>query len=194
MNDKLLAATRFYFAQCVFMNNLHYKAYNRLSKTQNKNRYITIGISGVTLLIITLHIICLEEKLNDILSVLSYIGMILTATSLIFTMYSKEDIGEIKSQHKNIAEEYKELRDEHMSLIEIIMSQADDEKAIRRKAQEIQKWYSSIGKYSPETTYEDYQGAQKGLGLGSNTNEEFSWSDEEIDRFLPSSLRISDKS
>ena len=194
MNDKLLAATRFYFAQCVFMNNIHYKAYARFDSRLNLYRKITNWISGLTLVVIVLHIICLQHEYSKALAIISSCGMILTGASLMFTMYSKEDIGEIKSQHKNIAEEYKSLRDRYMLLIEEIMSNGSDEKALRSKGEGFQRSYSSIGKYSPETTYEDYQGAQKGLGLGKNTDEEFTWSDEEIDRFLPSSLRISVKS
>ncbi len=191
MNDKLLATLRFYFAQCVFMNNIHYKAHNRLTKVQNKYRNITIGISGLTLIAIFLYTIGLEENLIQLLRVLSYCGMVLTATSLIFTMYSKEDIGEIKSQHKNIAEEYKILRDNYMLLIEEAMSCTNDEKIIREKGQEFQQMYSSIGKYAPATSYNDYKKAQKGSGLGNNNDEEFTWSDKEIDKFLPVQLRIS---
>ena len=193
MNDKLLATTRFYFAQCVFMNNIHYKAYARFDSRLNLYRKITNWISGLTLAVIVLHIICLQHEYSKTLAIISLCGMVLTGASLIFTMFSKEDIGEIKSQHKNIAEEYKSLRDRYMLLTEEIMSNGSDEKALRSKGEGFQRSYSSIGKYSPETTYEDYQGAQKGLGLGKNTDEEFTWSDEEIDRFLPVSLRINDK-
>lgn len=194
MNDKLLATTRFYFAQCVFMNNIHYKAYSRLDDRQNFYRKITNWLAGLTLAVVVFHLICLQNGFSRALAIISSCGMILTGASLMFTMYSKEDIGEIKSQHKNIAEEYKYLRDRYMLLIEEIMSDGSDEKTLRSKGEEFQKSYSSIGKYAPSTTYDDYQVAQNNLGLGNNTDEEFTWSDEEIDRFLPSSLRISVKS
>jgi hypothetical protein len=193
MNDKLLAIIRFYFAQCVFMNSIHYKPYSRLTEVQNRYRNITIGISGTTLIVIILQTIGFKENLTQLLSILSFCGMILTATSLIFTMYSKEDIGEIKSQHRNIAEEYKILRDSYMMLIEEAMSNAYDEKTLREKGQEFQKLYSAIGKYAPATTYNDYQNAQKGLGLSGKKDEEFTWSDKEIDCFLPPLLRIEEK-
>ena len=193
MNSKILATIRFYFAQCVFMNSIHYKAHSRLAKVQNRYRNITISISGATLIVIILQAIGLEENLTHLLRILSFCGMILTATSLIFTMYSKEDIGEIKSQHRNIAEEYKILRDSYMMLIGEAMSNAYDEKTLREKGQELQKLYSAIGKYSPTTTYDDYQNTQKGLGLSGEKDEEFTWSDKEINRFLPQLLRIEEK-
>ena len=47
-----------------------------------------------------------------------------------------------------------------------------------------------IGKFSPATTGDDYSSAQKKLGL-KNQGEAFTWSNEEIDRFLPEELRLS---
>lgn len=193
MNEKLLTTIRFYFAQCVFMNSIHYKAHNRFVEIQNRYRNITISIAGATLIVIILQTIGFEENLTQLLSILSYCGMILTATSLIFTLYSKEDLCEIKNQHKNIAEEYKTLRDSYMLLIEEITSNAYDEKILREKGQEFQKLYSAIGKYAPATTYHDYQKTQKGLGLSGGNDEEFTWSDKEIDRFLPPLLRTNGK-
>lgn len=196
MNQLLLSTTKHFFAQCVFMNSIHYKAYDRLQKRQDLNKNITLWISGSTLVIIILEVIAFQafsEKaiLNTILSALSYIGLILTAVSLIFTMFYKEDISEIKINHHLSAETYKELRDSYLLLIEEISSNEGDLSELRNKSKEYQKQYSSIGKYSPTTTYEDYQAAQKALGLDGNSDEEFTWSDEEINRFLPKKFRVS---
>ena len=194
MNQLLLSTTKHFFAQCVFMNNIHYKSYTRLSKRQELYRNITYIISGTTLLIIVAEIITIRafsdmELLNAILSVLSYCGLILTATSLLFTMFQKEDISEIKINHRLAAESYKELRDSYILFIEKILSDADDKKELRKESKNLQVEYSNLGKYSPTTTYEDYSAAQQGLGLNGNSDEEFTWSDEEINRFLPKKLR-----
>lgn len=194
MNQLLLSTTKHFFAQCVFMNNIHYKAYTRLSKRQELYRQITYIISGTTLLIIVAEIITIRafsgiELLNAILSVLSFLGLILTATSLLFTMFQKEDISEIKINHRSAAESYKELRDSYMLFIEKILSNSDEENELRKESKNLQVEYSKIGKYSPTTTYEDYSAAQQGLGLNGNSEEEFTWSDEEINRFLPKKLR-----
>jgi len=70
-----------------------------------------------------------------------------------------------------------------------IASGEDDLSQLRKLSKEYQQQYSNIGKYSPTTAYEDYQEAQKGLGLKGSSDEEFTWSDEEINRFLPKKLR-----
>ncbi|WP_163325511.1 SLATT domain-containing protein [Draconibacterium mangrovi] len=196
MNQLLLSTTKHFFAQCVFMNSIHYKAYDRLEKKQNFYRNITAWISGSTLILIILEVVSFhafsdKETINTILSVLSYVGLILTAVSLLFTMFHKEDISEIKINHRLAAETYKELRDSYLLLIEEIASNDNNLSELRNKSREYQKQYSNIGKYSPTTTYSDYQATQKGLGLDGNSNEEFTWSDEEINRFLPKKLRVS---
>lgn len=191
MNKKLLATARFYFAQCVFMNNIHYKSYSRLEGLQNRNRHIVLGIASATLIAIILQIVGLELQYDSLLRVLSFCGMILTGAGLVFEIYNKEDISEIKCQHRNAAEEYKIKRDQFMSLIEEIMSSSRSEKELRKSFKRLQDSYSNIGKYSPTTTGSDYSNAQTGLGLKEDSNEEFTWSSEEIDKFLPITLRIS---
>jgi len=195
MNQLLSSTTRHFFAQCVFMDSIHYKAYNRFQKKQNLYKNITAWISGSTLVLIILEVIVFQafsekETLIIILSVLSYVGLILTAVSLLFSMFHKEDISEIKINHRLTAEAYKELRDSYLLLIEEIASNDENLSVLRNKSKEYQKQYSNIGKYSPTTSYQDYQEAQKGLGLKGNSDEEYTWSDEEINRFLPKKLRI----
>ena len=116
--------------------------------------------------------------------------MILTATSLMFSFFQKEDLSEIKIQHRITAEAYKELRDGYLLLIEEVISDISNEKELRDKSKDFQMQYSYIGKNTPSTTYEDYESAQKGLGLSLNSDEEYTWSDAEINRFLPEKLRI----
>lgn len=195
MNNYLLSTTRHFFAQCVFMDSIHYKAYNRLQNRQNLYKNITAGISGVTFLIIIFEVIAFQafsekELLNIVLSVLSYVGLILTAASLLLTMFQKEDISEIKINHRLAVENYKDLRDSYLLLIEEIASGEDNLLQLRKLSKEYQQQYSNIGKYSPTTVYKDYQEAQKGLGIKGSSDEEFTWSDEEINRFLPKKLRI----
>lgn len=191
MNEKLLATIRFYFAQCVFMNSIHYKAHSRLGKVQERNRYIVFGIASATLIVIILQVLGLETNLPKLLSVLSFCGMILTGAALMYELYNKEDISEIKCQHRNVAEEYKMLRDQFMSLIEEVMSGSKSETELRMEFQNHQNTYSLIGKSSPTTMGNDFSNAQSGLGIGGNLDEDFTWSDTEIDRFLPVALRIS---
>ncbi len=192
MNEKLLATIRYYFAQSVFMNNIHYKAYYRLDKILKRAKLIVTVISSLTLALIITNLIILETPStnnNSILKILYFIGMALTGLSLIYELFSKQDIGELKCCHRHVAEDYKILRDQFMSLIEEVMTSSDSEKQLRIKFHKLQDNYSQLGKSSPTTENADYTDAQSGLGIGSNSDEEFTWSDTEIDRFLPLLLR-----
>lgn len=190
MNEKLLANTRFYFAQSVFNNNCHFKAYTRLSIRKKRLTVFAVSISVGTLIVLILQVIGLQEKHQGLLNILAYIGMLLIALSLSYEMFNKEDISLKMFQHKIFAEKYKSLRDEYMSLIEEIMSKHSTEHELRTKKDALQKRYSATGEHAPETTNVDYKNAQNGLGLDGNSNEEFTWSDKEIDKFLPEQLRL----
>jgi hypothetical protein len=190
MNDKLLANTRHYFAQSVFNTSCHYNANTRLLKKKKQLSNIVVSFSAITLIVLILQVVGLENKNQSLLNILAYIGMLITGVSLIFEMYNKDDKSHEIFQHKVYAEKYKTLRDEYMSLIEEIMSNSTTETELRMKKDNLQKRYSAIGENSPETTSEDYKQAQIGLGLNGNSGEEFTWADKEIDIFLPEQLRL----
>ena len=190
MNDKLLANIRFYFAQSVFNNNCHFKAYNRLTKRKNQLSNFVVTLSAITLILLILQVIGLEQKNQSLLNVLAFIGMLITGTSLVFEMFNKDDKSQEIFQHKIYAEKYKNLRDEYMGLIEETMSNTISDAELRSKKDDLQKRYSAIGENAPETTGEDYKQAQIGLGLDGNSGEEFTWADKEIDLFLPEQLRL----
>jgi len=189
MNKKLLSKIRFYFAQCVFMNSIHYKACSRIDKKIERNRIIVVAIASITLLVIIIRMIAYEFEFDKFLSVLTFLGMLCTCAALMYSYFNKEDISIIKCQHKIAAENYKDLRDRLMSLIEEVMS-IKNENEIRIKFKELLFRYGMIGKTAPSTTSTDYSDSQKGLGIGINDDEEFTWSDNEIDRFLPNELRL----
>ncbi len=183
----MLSVARFYFAQCVFMTTIHYKAYNRLQNRERILRIFSLIIASLTMLIIVLQTIGAIEGIQKLLDILSYCGLVLTGVSILFFVFTKENLSEIKVQHKNIAEEYKAIRDQFMLLIGKLTQNKDAENDNELDSM-IQR-YSEIGKYAPSTTGNDYEFAQKSLGIGNSNDEGFSWSNEEIDRFLPEELK-----
>ncbi|GBU25377.1 hypothetical protein R83H12_02020 [Fibrobacteria bacterium R8-3-H12] len=190
MNDKLLANVRHYFAQSVFNTTCHFKAYNRLQKKKNRVSIFIAVISTITLFTLILQIIGLEQKCQIVLNIVSFVGLLLTGTCLTFEWFNKDDYIQEMYYHRTYAEKYKSLRDEYMSLIEEIMSNSSSDEQLRNKKNTLQEKYSNIGELAPSTTNEDYKQAQIGLGLGENRREEFTWSDKEINRFLPEQLCV----
>lgn len=193
MNEELLGLVRFYFAQSAFMTNCHFKASNRISKQKREFNNIMYGLTGSTVGLLILQIIGLKIGCNKLLDITAFFALILTGTSLIISIIKKDDYTHLVIQHRIFAEKYKSLRDDFMCLIEKIMSKNIDELLLYQKNDELIKRYSEIGEYAPETNYDDYQNAQMKLGLKGNDNEEFTWSDAQIDRLLPEKLRITDQ-
>lgn len=190
MNRYLLSNIRFYFAQSVFNNSCHYKAYNRLEKRKKLISNIAIFFSGTTVILLILQVIGFQNGFGELIKIVALLGLILTGSILVFELINKEDISMLMFQHKSAAEKYKGLRDEYMSLIEEVMSNNIGENILKTKRDKLQRRYSALGEYTPSTTYEDYLGAQKALGLDGNSDEEFTWSVDEIDKFLPKELRL----
>ena len=189
MMDKILAETRFYFAQCVFNTSCHYAAVERYQKQRSERQKIALWLSSGSVVLLVLTILGWELEWQWLLRFLSFIGLLSTAASLIFEIYNREDLTEFMCYHKVTAENYKGLRDNFMNLIRLIMTKADTCK-IEPVLEKYLEEYKMIGKFSPATTGGDYSSAQKKLGL-KNQGEAFTWSNEEIDRFLPEELRLS---
>jgi hypothetical protein len=147
-------------------------------------------ISAATLLVLILQIFGFQGRCQALLNILSYVGLLLTGISLALEMFNKDDVIREIARHKKYAERYNTLRDRYMDLIEETVSSTIPDERIKEKRDVLQKSYSKLGKNSPQTTGDDYMKAQSNLGLTENNNEEFTWSDKDIDKFLPERLRL----
>lgn len=183
----ILGEARFYFAQCVFNCSCHYATYNRYEKKRNKRHNYALLISVFSIIILSFTVVCWETGWQKFLRILSLLSTILTAASMIFELYNKEDLTEIMCYHKQSAEDYKQLRDSFMDIIRQIKLNVNYE-IIEQKLQLCLHDYGILGKYSLSTNEDDYVTAQKNLGL-VGVGESFTWSSEEIDKFLPIELR-----
>ncbi|MDD2437516.1 MAG: hypothetical protein PHX50_11845 [Massilibacteroides sp.] len=186
--NSLLGEARFYFAQCVFNTSCHYSAVSRINRTRHKRQNVALGICISTIIILLMTVLCWECNWQSILKTLAVASTASAAASLSFEFYNREDLTEFMIYHKQAAEDYKTLRDNLMDVIRRIYS-GRSESEIESLLKDYLHDYSMIGKYSLTTTYEDYQSAQKSLGL-TGSNESFTWANDEIDRFLPLELRI----
>lgn len=186
----LLSETRFYFAQCVFNTSCHYSAVERIEKQRASRQNWAIGISSVSVVILVFTCLAWEQNWATALRVISIISAISTAVSMIFEMFTRSDLTEFICSHKQTAEEYKSLRERFVDLIRQIMD-GKPKDCTEPQLQRLLDEYSLIGRHSFDTTVDDYCNAQQKLGLHGN-GESFTWSNEEIDRFLPEELQSSD--
>ncbi len=114
------------------------------------------------------------------------IGAIISTILLVLNAYNKDyNLGEIAQKHANTASELWNIREAYLSLLTDIKATTISIDKIINKRDELQSKLSNIYNGSPRTNKKAYLKARKALKL----NEELTFSDEEIDAFLPKELR-----
>ena len=184
MNKNNLSIIRQQFAQCVFTHKVLEKATDRMEKINTQIKWANVIILALVICFLILPIKFPEYTfLNDVA-----IGI--TIFEILFIYVQKEFSFESKAgEYKKFAISFLGLRDKYKNFIVDVMNGAE-ERGIITKRDLLQEQYQIISSLSPQTNYDDYQKAQKTL-LGKNvSDEEFTWSDKEIDRFLPKELRL----
>lgn len=123
---------------------------------------------------------------------LSYFGAGITIAEIIFLIIQLTfGFEQQMIMHKSSALKYMGLRDCYRSLITDIMNENITTESILSKRDLLQHEYQVISDLSPQTKNKEYKEAQKRLNKkGVAAGEEFTWSDDEIDRFLPETLRF----
>lgn len=111
---------------------------------------------------------------------------IVSAILLLLNTYLKsKDLGAIAQQHSNAASDIWNVRESYLSMLTDLKMDDVNIETIRKKRDKLQEGLASIYKGCPRTISKAYEEAKKALKL----NEEMTFSDEEIDCFLPVELR-----
>lgn len=114
------------------------------------------------------------------------VGVILSTTLFGLNTYMKDfDLGEIAQKHTSAANELWDIRETYLSLLTDIKTEQLTINQITNQRDELQKRLLNIYTGSPRTNYKAYKDASKALKI----NEELTFSDKEIDAFLPKELR-----
>jgi hypothetical protein len=113
------------------------------------------------------------------------VGVILSTLLFGLNTYMKDfDLGEIAQKHTNAANELWDIRESYLSLLTDIKANQLSINQIINQRDELQKRLLNIYSGSPRTNYKAYKEASKALKV----NEEMTFSDKEIDAFLPKEL------
>ena len=113
------------------------------------------------------------------------VSAIVSALLLLLNTYLKSfDLGSLSQKHSDAAADLCDIRESYLSILTDIKIGKDID-AICLKRDELQKKLAAVYKGSPRTISKAYNKAKKALKL----NEEMTFSDEEIDYFLPKELR-----
>ncbi len=114
------------------------------------------------------------------------LGVALSTTLLVLNAYTKNyDLGELAQKHKQAANDIWLIREQYLSLLaDLAMGQKPLE-AIQIERDTLLTALHNVYAGSPSTTYAAYKKAQEAL----KRNEDMTFSDQEIDAFLPRELK-----
>lgn len=185
IDKKTLAVVRFQFAQTVFNHKIQEIAAAR------KDKYAKGFIWFQLALTITVIIVLAVQAAGAKNTVINVIGIVAGALELIFLIIDLTfGFHRQVADHKAYALKYLDLRSKYMALIADIMSSPTrlPENMARRDA--LNDAYQMLTD-APRTTEKDFIDTQKALNTaGAGGSGQFTWSDEEIDQFLPAELHL----
>ncbi len=173
------------FGRVVFTHKTHEKSSDIYAEQLKKLKLFEIALSALTTSSL-LSSVFGEQKIGTI------IGAILSTIILGLTIYTKDyDLGQIAKSHAEAANKLWNVRELYISLLADIKSNNLTIDQIKSKRDKLQESLNVIYQNAPRTNYNAYEKASKALNENGqvNTGEEMTFSDKEIDRFLPRDLR-----
>jgi hypothetical protein len=167
------------FGRVVYTHKTHEKMADRCAETLRKYKFAQIAISALTASGVGSIIFFNQLWLKLATGLLSL-------ASLWVSSYMKGfDPGATSQKHRDAAASLWPIRESYQSLLtDLRMGSIDTAEAMRRR-DALQEQLAAIYRAAPRTDGKAYGAAQTAL----KDNEELTFSDAEIDAFLPTSLR-----
>ena len=114
------------------------------------------------------------------------LGVIISILLLVLNAYTKNyDLGELAQKHKQAANEIWLIREKYLSLLVDLSLENKQIETIRNGRDSLLDSLHKVYSGSPSTTFQAYKKAQDSL----KTKEDMTFTDEEIDAFLPNELK-----
>ena len=116
------------------------------------------------------------------------IGVVISTILLVLNAYTKNyDLGELAQKHKQAANDIWLIREQYLSLLSDLAMEQKPLENLQMERDALLGSLHAIYAGSPSTTYAAYKKAQDAL----KRNEDMTFSDQEIDAFLPKELKRS---
>lgn len=184
-NSKQLleAQIRECYGRVVWSHKIQEKCADIVLRRNNLLKWLQIFLSTITTtgLVVTIF--------GDVLWV-KIVSAVISAILLLLNTYLKSnDLGAIAQQHSDAAADIWNVRESYLSIITDLKMDDTNVEIIKKRRDKLQEQLVVIYKGSPRTISKAYDKAKKALKL----NEEMTFSDEEIDCFLPVDLRKTER-
>lgn len=166
------------YGRIVYTYTTHLKKMNRLDKNNRYIKYAQILLSAIST----------GGFLGSLITnqfVMTCIGGIFSTALLFLNLYFKDfNLAEESKQHRIASDNIWLIREQYISLLTDFDVLSEDD--IIAKRDELQKLTFEVYNKSPKTDAKSYSDAQRAL----KTEEEQFFTPEEIDKMLPSHLRM----
>jgi hypothetical protein len=173
------AQVRECFGRIIYSHKTHEKDGDLCAGTLRNIKLLQIALSSITASGAIAIVFADEIALKAVTAAVSVITLIVTGYMKGF------DPGASAQKHRDTAADLWDIREAYLSLIADIASRSIDLEAVKAKRDELQASLAAIYKSAPHTTPKAYELAQKAL----QRDEEYTFNDGEIDKFLPRQLR-----
>jgi hypothetical protein len=178
--EVLEAQIRECFGRVVYSHKTQEKCADIVFKIHKRLKLILIIVSAVVTTSLLIKLFGDKQEWALML------GVILSTLLFGLNTYMKDfDLGEIAQKHTNAANDLWDIRETYLSLLTDIRANQLSINQITNQRDELQKRLSGVYSGSPRTNSKAYKEASKALKV----NEELTFSDKEIDAFLPKELR-----
>jgi hypothetical protein len=167
------------FGRVVYSHKTHEKCADLLLTRHNRIKLLQIALSVITTgsLLVTL---LGQSRASTIVAAIASAGL------LALNSYTKDyDLGQMSQKHKATASDLWDIRESYFSLLTDINSGLTRKEDIVSKRDDLQEKLHAVYEAAPRSIPKAYGKAQEALKV----NEELTFSDEEIDKFLPAPLR-----
>lgn len=167
------------FGRVVYTHKTHEKCADASLRHSGQIKFLQIVLSAITAGSFLVDVFG-EGRLGTL------IGSILATILLGLSTYTKDhDLGELAQKHSDTARKLWGVRESYLSLLTDISSGTLGRAEAVARRDELQKQAGAIYDAAPRTDAKSYAAAQKALKV----DEDLTFSDREIDAFLPKALQ-----
>jgi SMODS and SLOG-associating 2TM effector domain family 4 len=167
------------YGRVVYSHKTHEKCADILLSKLARIRLIQIGLSAIT----TAGFIGAIFGAGQVSTV---VGLIISTSLLALNSYTKNyDLGELAQKHKQAANDLWLIREKFLSLLVDIAMKERPLETLQEQRDKLIEQLHTIYSGAPSTTFKAYRRAQRAL----KTLGDMTFSDAEIDAFLPNELK-----
>lgn len=182
MNDsqKFLGLARELYGRVAWTHKTHEKDREIWSRKVCLTRWINVVLIGITSLLATVGAIFNNQVIFVVASIFGAVSTAFVVYQLSFNPEKTEE------GHRMAAKRLLYLRDQYLVLIQEAMSERTSIEQLQNKLESLHREASIVYEYAPDSSSKAYMAASEAL----KTNEELTFSREEIDKLLPKDLRL----